>query len=155
MRQLHTTHRLFLASLALFVVSLLFSTANVLTVLSAPDQTVSVPDKVGFEGFLADANGDPLADGEHDLVFNIYSDANGATSAWTQSHPDTPVTDGLYAVTFTGPFAAGVFDGDRWLGVAVDGGAVITPLLRITSVPFALNALNVDWSGVPGGYVRQ
>jgi hypothetical protein len=50
----HTTHRLFLASLVLFVVSLLFSTANVLTVLSAPSQTVSVPDKVGFEGFLAD-----------------------------------------------------------------------------------------------------
>jgi hypothetical protein len=43
MNQTGTTRRLFLASLVLFALSLVFSVTNVFTVLSAPLRAVSVP----------------------------------------------------------------------------------------------------------------
>ncbi len=51
------TRRLFLASLALFAVSLVFSVTNVVTVLSAPLRSVvTVPQKIGWTGFAADGS---------------------------------------------------------------------------------------------------
>jgi hypothetical protein len=146
-----STRRLFLASLVFFAVSLVFSVANVVTVFSAPLRAVSVPTKVGYEGYLTDAFGAPLS-GSHTLVFNLYSAATGGTSLWNETHTGVSVTSGLYSVLLDALPVSG-FSGDRWLGVTVDGGVEITPRTRIASVPFALNAdtaEHVGWSGITG-----
>jgi hypothetical protein len=154
------TRRLFLASLVLFFVSLVFSVTNVVTVFSAPPRTVSVPTGVGFEGYLLDAvTGQPLS-GQHTLTFNLYSAASGgsALSGWsTNVYANVPVNNGFYSVLLTGLPVSG-FTGDRWLGVTVDSGSEISPRTRIGSVPFALNAEvanEVAWgdiSGMPAGF---
>lgn len=120
-----TTRNMFIASLVLLIISLVFSVTNVLTVVSAPLQ-VTVPSKIGYEGFLTDGSGNPLADGAYDLTFKLYSVASGGTAIATEVLNDTPVTDGLYSVVLQ-TFTASQFDGDRWLGLAVDAGAEITP----------------------------
>lgn len=148
-----TTRRLFLASLVLFAFSLVFSVTNVVTVLSAPLRTVSVPTQVGFEGYLVEAGtGNPLT-GTHDLTFKLYDGAtNGTPLSWTNVLTNVTVTNGLYSVLLNG-LPVSTFTGDRWLGVKVDTGTEITPRTRIGSVPFALNAQaaeEVAWSGITG-----
>jgi hypothetical protein len=52
------------------------------------------------------------------------------------------VKQGLYNVLLgsSTPIPQNAFDGPRWLGVQINGGAEITPRVSIGSVPFALNA---------------
>jgi len=161
------TRSLFIGSICLFVVSLIFSGANVLTVLSAPLQ-VTVSSNIGFEGYLVDDSGAPVDDGDYDLAFKLWDAASsGSQIGSTENQDDVLVNDGLYAVVLTS-FSANNFSGNRWLGVTatngpttVNGGSEITPRTRITSVPFALNAQTannaeaVPWSGVstkPAGF---
>jgi hypothetical protein len=127
------TRRLFLASLVLFTVSLVFSVTNVVTVFSAPLRAVSVPTKVSYEGYLADAFGAPLA-GSHNLVFKLYSVDTGGSSPWSETHNGVTVTGGLYSVLLDALPVSG-FTGDRWLGVTVDGGTQVTPHTHAARYP--------------------
>jgi hypothetical protein len=132
------TRRLFLTSLVFFVFSLVLSVTNVVTVLSAPLRSaVTVPPRIGFQGYAADGSGVPL-DGTYDVLVNVYDAATNGNSVWSHNYVDTVITDGLYSLTLDGPFGADDFNGDRWIGVAIDGGAEITPRSRVASVPKAL-----------------
>jgi hypothetical protein len=150
--------RLLYISVTLFILSLAFSVTNVLTVFSAPLRTVSVPSQVGFEGYLANAQGQPL-NGTHMLTFRVYDVAqNGSPlpsgTPWTDVHSNVAVTNGLYSVLLNA-LPVSSFTGDRWLGVTVDSEQEISPRTRIASVPFALNAQNVAWTGItdmPSGF---
>ena len=134
--------------------SLILSSFSVAAVLSAPRYaTVGVPQTVGFEGFLAQANGQPIANGPYQLTFRVYDVATGGAALWDQDITNVQVTNGLYSVALGGsadPFTSTTFDSDRWVGVTVDGGSEITPRTRVSSVPFALNADNANRIGGGG-----
>jgi hypothetical protein len=153
------TRRLFLASLVFFVFSLVFSITNVITVLSAPLHTaVTVPPRVGFQGYAADGSGVALATGSYTVTVNVYDAATAGASKWQGIFANTPIINGLYSLSLQGPFTDTVFNGDRWLGVKSNTGTEISPRSKVASVPFALNAeqaQHVDWSGlngVPAGF---
>ena len=80
------------------------------------------------------------------------------TSVWSHTYLDTQITDGLYSLTLAGPFDSNDFNGDRWVGISIDGGVEITPRTSVASVPFALNAAaaqSVDWGDIdnmPAGF---
>jgi hypothetical protein len=90
------TRRLFLASLVFFAVSLVFSVANVITVFSAPLRSaVTIPPRIGFQGYAADGSGNPLATGAYTVTVNVYDAATGGVSKWQGLYPNTPITNGL------------------------------------------------------------
>lgn len=153
-----TIKRLFVASSVMLILSLAMSVINVANVFSAPLQTtISVPNQVGFEGFLTDGSGQPLADGQYNLTFRVYSVGTGGTALYTETQAIT-VTAGLYsaAIGAVTTLPNNLFDGSRWIGVQVGAGSEITPRTKIGSVPFALNAEHansaesVTWSNVSG-----
>lgn len=138
-----TVRTMFVAASLMMILSLALSVFNVATVLSAPLQSaVSVPNLVGFEGFIADAGGNPVTDGSYAMTFAVYNVASGGAALWSETHASAEVTDGLYAVTLGSvtAFPAGLFDGNRWIGVTVGNGTEMSPRTRVSSVPFALNA---------------
>ena len=60
--------------LVVVAILLVLPFGNVPAAFSAPlFSTVTIPNKVGFEGYLTDGAGQPLSDGAHSLAFRVYS----------------------------------------------------------------------------------
>jgi hypothetical protein len=149
---------MFAIGAVMIVLSLTFSTFSVAKVLSAPQTTlVTVPPYVGFEGFLADGSGDPVADGTYSLTFDVFAGISGGSSLWTETHSAVSVTNGLYSVVLGSvtSLPSGLFDGVRYIQVT-EGSTVLSPRIRVSSVPFSLNAEHANsaegapWSGITG-----
>jgi len=102
----------------------------------------AIPGTVNYQGRVTDNAGTPLQ-GSHAVTLTLYN--SGGTQVWTETHPTVTVTDGLFSlemgsVTAFGPLA---FDVSYTLGIAVDGGAELTPRQPLSSVPYALMAQKV------------
>ena len=105
--------------------------------------TATVPRLINYQGILTDDTGTPIT-GTHDLTFTIYPDSTlGATVLWSELHSGVEINAGLFNVilgkTVTIPDSL-LADGDRWMGITVDGGTEMTPRMQLTSVPWALRA---------------
>jgi hypothetical protein len=133
--------RLLIISAAFLLASMAISGINAIVTLASPAQSPYVPSTVGFEGQLADANGDPVADGNYTITFSLYSVESGGTALWAEQQT-VSVEDGLYSVQLGSVTALDPsdFDGARWLGITVSGDSEMTPRIPISAVPFALNA---------------
>ncbi|MCC6189969.1 MAG: hypothetical protein IT318_13120 [Anaerolineales bacterium] len=144
-----TVQKLFVTSSVLLIISIALSVLNVASVLSAPLRTtVTVPNEVGFEGYLAGGEGDPLPDDAYELTFRVYTAGVDGTVLYTETQTIT-TTNGLYSALIGSvtPLPANLFDGERWIGVTVDQDDELTPRTRVASVPFALNAENANTAG--------
>jgi hypothetical protein len=134
--------RLIFLAAALFIVSLIMTSFNAYVTLAAPPQVLSVPTLVGFEGQLANAAGQPVANGSYNITFSLYTASSGGTALWSETKSVT-VTNGLYSVqlgsTNNSQFL-GAFDSAQYLGVQVSGDSEMSPRIPLSSVPFALNA---------------
>ena len=151
----------FITGAIMLVLSLVFSTFSVVKVLSAPlavSATVTVPTTVGFEGFLADSNGNAFQPSNPiTLTFKVWDNPTADSGLrWSETQPNVQVTNGLYSVqlgSVTG-FSADTFSGNRWIGVTanITGTAVeMSPRTKIGSVPFALNAEHANSAETVGG----
>jgi hypothetical protein len=101
----------------------------------------AIPEKIGFQGRLTNASGNPV-DGAVNLTFTLYDAASGGGTVWTETQNNIPVSGGLYSVFLgngTG-FDSTTFDMPYWLGVKVGGDAEMTPLYRLASSPYAFRA---------------
>ena len=117
------------------------------------------PERMTYQGYLVDGNGDPLGDGvpaNYDIVFRIYNVKQGGTSIWAEQQTVT-VDKGYFSVLLGegsqfgseshGALSA-AFDGadasDRFIGITVGGlggtDVEIAPRLRLVSSPFAFTA---------------
>ena len=106
-----------------------------------------VPHQINYQGYLTDDLGEPL-EGDYVMLFSIYDVSTGGTTLWWEEQT-VAVANGIFNVQMgqdpTGnPFPTDLFDGQRWLGVAVGLDAEMTPRQPLTSVAFALKAENAD-----------
>jgi hypothetical protein len=51
-----------------------------------------------FQGRLNDSGGNPVPDGNYQMMFFIYSDSTGGTPLWTESHPAVHVGGGVFSL---------------------------------------------------------
>ncbi len=110
---------------------------------AGPIAAQGVPGTVTHEGLLLDADGLPRA-GQVVLRFALYGEPLGGVALWAEEL-QLELVDGYYRVALgtTQPLGA-VFGGaERYLGIAVDGGAELSPRHRLGSVPYAMVAANV------------
>ena len=134
------------------------------------------PELMTYQGYLVDANGDPLGDtapANYDVVFRIYAVKQGGASLWAEQQTVT-VDKGYFSVmlgegtgfgnepgTDDGDFLSDAFSGagikDRFIGVTVKGlggsDVEIAPRLRFVTSPYAYTATHArrltDESGNP------
>lgn len=123
----------------------------------------SIPGLISYQGFLADSNGDPVADGSYPMDFAIYDSSSGGAVTWAESHSSVAVSGGFFAVMLgsgsctTGcPLNAATFSGpSRYLQVSADTGSGMTtfPRQQLAAAPYALQAEQAQvapWSGLTG-----
>jgi|GEM_PF-1813092 len=129
--------------LILFLFTLIFS-----GICFAVAPVVTAFERYPFQGYLTDANGDPL-NGSYDLTIACYTAATGGTTLFSESHSGVTVTNGVFNVligdgTVITPTSADIFNGDvQYLGVTVGSGTEITPRTVLAAVPYAFCAKNV------------
>jgi hypothetical protein len=127
-----------------------------------------VPELISYQGFLADSNGDPVADGSYPMDFAIYDTSSGGSAVWAESHGSVAVSGGFFAVmlgsgscTSGCPLNVATFSGpSRYLQVSADTGSGMTtfPRQQLASAPYALQSEQAQvapWdglTGVPAGF---
>ena len=99
------------------------------------------PSLLHYQGRFVDSGGMPLA-GPVTLQFQLYASASGGGVLWTEIHENVELSEGIATVLLGSRVT---FPGDafsqpsRYLEITV-AGAVLSPRLRLASVPFALEA---------------
>ena len=128
-----------------------------LTLIGVVDAVESPPERMTYQGFLADANGAPIGNttpANFTIVFRIYNASQGGASLWSEQQVVT-VDKGLFSVILgegsqfqseSHGAISGVFSGStadvRWVGITVVelGGAEIAPRLRLLTSPYSFLA---------------
>lgn len=110
--------------------------------------------KISLQGFLKDANGKAVADGQQSITFKLYSQETGGTAEWTEDQTIN-VFGGVYS-THLGKTVP--LDNLSWgastyyVGVTVQG-TELTPRTELTFAPYSLGspkAQEVVCSGAVG-----
>jgi len=104
----------------------------------------AVPTTMTHQGRLFDANDAPV-NGTLVVSFAIYDDASSASPLWVEAHT-IDFEDGYFSASLgeATPFGD-VFDGsERFLGITVGDDAEMVPRARVSSVPYALLAGDVN-----------
>jgi hypothetical protein len=128
--------------------------------LAGPLQQSGAPSLVSYQGYLTDADQQPIS-GTVTLRFGLYASAEGGTPLWEETQSGVAVQEGLFAVLLgsSTPLNAADFDDtSRYLQVSVDtgGGFEDLPRQQLAAVPYALqaeeakNAAAAPWSGLTG-----
>ena len=133
--------------------ALLLALTAMIVALPARAQT---PRTISFQGVLTDDQGQPLADGTYSLHFRLAAEDAPETTLWEEQHTDVPVSDGLFSVVLGSIAPLDLpFDQPYVLGIGVDGGAEMTPLVSLTAAPYAIRAAAVADSSVTGQHVAR
>ena len=116
---------------------LLFFSTAILLMLAL--NTNAQNKKISMQGFLKDANGKAIADGDQAMTFKIYSVATGGSPLWSENQT-IKVFGGVYsaylgAVTNVGTLA---WDVPYFVGVTVQGAELI-PRTELTYAPYAFS----------------
>lgn len=114
-----------------------------------------IPQKINYSGSLTDTGGSPVADGQYDVEFNIYTVPTGGTALWTETWnaatTKVVVSHGNFNAILGAhiPLPASFFADNpvTYLGVKVGTDSEMLPRQRITSVGYAFTA----GDGVPKG----
>lgn len=110
--------------------------------------------KISLQGFLKDANGKAVADGQQNITFKLYREMSGGTAEWTEDQTIN-VFGGVYS-THLGQTVS--LDNLNWgastyyVGVTVQG-TELTPRTELTFAPYSLGspkAQEVVCSGAVG-----
>lgn len=97
--------------------------------------------KISLQGFLKDANGKAVADGQQSVTFKLYTQENGGTAAWTEEQTIN-VFGGVYS-THLGKTVN--LDALNWgssnyfVGVTVQG-VELSPRTELTFAPYSLGS---------------
>jgi len=110
--------------------------------------------KISIQGFLKDANGKAVADGQQNVTFKLYTKETGGTLSWTEDQ-QINVFGGVYS-TYLGKTKS--LDTLNWgantyfVGITVQG-TELTPRTELTFAPYSLGspkAQEVVCSGAVG-----
>ena len=115
-----------------------------------------VPQTIGYQGYLTDADGNPIDDPAVTLTFRLMPDSgeltNGQAPVWMETQTGVTVADGVFSVLLGSVESlAGVeFDDPLWLSVAIgdETAEELKPRTPLASVPFSFQAASVADDGV-------
>lgn len=150
----------------MFMVAIIATLFGALVFPQSSEAAVGINQQISFQGKLVNTNGTNLPDGTYNLQFKVYQDGNGCvgsgttpcggTLKWTESRlvsasQGVTVTAGTFQVNLgsVNAFASQIdWNQDSlWLSINVGGtgstatyDGEMTPFIRLTSVPYALNS---------------
>lgn len=131
---------------------LLLATGILLAGATATAQPAHLP----LQGYLTDGTATPV-DGTIPVTFRVYNAATGGSPMWVETFPSLLVEDGSFTVSLgtadpAEPLNLNMFNNgaELWVGIAIAGGAELTPRIALGTTPYAAYARSVPWSGITG-----
>ena len=99
---------------------------------------ITIPQMLSYQGKLTDTLGVPVADTLYAIRFRLYAQPTGGTQFWEEDQ-QVRTQEGLFSVLLGSvtPIGSVPDAGALYLGMAVSGGAELTPRLRIASAAYA------------------
>ena len=126
-----------------FMKQILFIMALIL-ILAIQVSWAQIPETMGYQGLLTNADGTAVDDGSYILTFNIYSLEFGIGELWTETHDAVAVKNGLFNVILGSENPLDIpFDQGYWLGIKVGSGNELEPRIQLTSAAYSLNSRSV------------
>lgn len=114
--------------------------------------SADIPNLISYQGRLVDDTGQPL-DGPQTVTFKIYSSPLAGLPLWSSGPQIIEVEEGLFTYNLgsNAPLPEDIFAGNgiRYLGITIGADPESTPLIQLTSVPYAHRALYAE--NVPAG----
>jgi hypothetical protein len=118
---------------------LLFLALSLVVLVLSGCGVVRLTPQMSHQGRLLDASGNPVADGNYEIVYRLFHVATGGTAVHTETRT-VEVKDGLFT-TSLGLSAAidpTLFARATWLEVEIDG-ETLTPRQRLQGAPYAFS----------------
>ncbi|MGE4069843.1 MAG: hypothetical protein AB7E72_01555 [Lysobacterales bacterium] len=118
--------------------------------ISGVIQAQSVPPSMNYQGHLTNATGQPLANGQYTLTFDVYNVPIGGSAVWGPQTMVVDVVNGYFNVLLSAdstggdPIATAFTAQPRYVGIRVDGAAEILPRQQVLSAAFAMQALRAS-----------
>jgi hypothetical protein len=95
---------------------------------------------LSIQGTVQNSTGAAVTDGSYSLTFKLYTQSSGGSAIWTETQTGIPIQSGVYSAELGAVETLNVpFNATYFLGVSVDGGAVMAPRAKLTSAPYALS----------------
>jgi hypothetical protein len=111
---------------------------GVLTMMLISTPVLAVPERINYQGKLADKDGNPLT-GTYNMAFYLFSSSSGGSAIWSENHPSVQVTDGIYSVQL-GDLTVDLFENNElYLEVEIEGETLV-PRQQLTSTAFSMKA---------------
>ena len=115
---------------------------------SAETDGITIPQRLSYQGKLTDTFGLPVADTLYAVRFRLYPQPTGGTHFWEENQ-QVRTRGGLFSTPLgsVAQIESVPSAGNLYLGMAVGGGAELTPRLRIASAAYAYlseRAANTD-----------
>ncbi len=124
-------------------------------VLSPALAATGINEQISFQGKVVNSDGTNVTNGSYTFLFCLYTTGSPATpctglvnndAVWRESKSVT-VTDGIFQTnlgdTTTLPGSVDFNTDNIYLGINFNGDGQMTPLVRFTAAPYALNAAKV------------
>jgi len=114
---------------------------------------ITIPHLLSYQGMLTDTAGVPVPNGNYSVVFKLYTVLSGGSPFWNETQ-NVATKAGLFSVLLGSvtPIGSVPDAGTLYLGMAVSGGAELTPRLRIVSAAYAYKADTANYAlAAPGG----
>ena len=106
-----------------------------------------MPKTMSFQGFLGDAGGEPVSDGDYALTFRIYDASTGGSELWNEAYSAVPIEGGVFDVILGSITPLNLlFDEPYWVGIATGSNPEFTPRIPLSASPYALNAQMINGS---------
>jgi ethanolamine utilization microcompartment shell protein EutS len=105
---------------------------------------------MSYQGLLTTSSGAPIADGNHDLTFKLYTVPTGGAPAWTETQSNVPVSKGTFNVILgaTASLSGVNFNQQLYLGVTIATDPEFSPRSVLTSAPYALAPWSLNGSSI-------
>ena len=99
---------------------------------------ITIPQMLSYQGKLTDTTGVPVPDGDYSVQFRLYTSPSGGSSFWNETQT-VATKGGLFSILLGSvtPIGSMPDAGAVYLGMAVGGGAELTPRLGIAAAAYA------------------
>jgi len=97
---------------------------------------------LNIQGIVRKSSGANFDDGVYSMTFRLYTTSAGGTNIWSETHDNMDITLGVYGAVLglINPFTI-PFDQAYFLGISLDGGAEVSPRLRLTASSYTLSQI--------------
>ncbi|MBN2564836.1 MAG: hypothetical protein JXB46_03915 [Candidatus Eisenbacteria bacterium] len=104
-----------------------------------------VPQRINYQVMLTDDSNEPMSEQVVELVFGIWTAADGGTPLWTETHNTTTNSIGVASVMLGSvvPLSGVDFSVPLWLEITVDA-ETLSPRRELVSSPYALCSADIE-----------